>query len=163
MRVQQFFPLFWVVLFAAVLPVLSWLTATSLAKQKGLEFEVSLLELEQEQQIELLSQSQLDADFQSLVAAFIASSKKHGISKSGITDYTVRVREEVDPEQLSKMLVILQNSSDRFFQPQTFYMGREGVTLGSNPSAWLERINEIRNENFVLAYQGRTLVLNDEF
>lgn len=162
MRARQIAPLLWVTAFAVTLPVLAWYGAEATALQEQKERQVANLERQKAQHQQVLQQLERDAQFVDLVENFVAEARRIGLTDRGVTQYPVRFRETVQPGDVPVELERLRAEPGRFFEPQTFFLGRAGMDMNSNLARRLESLPRHRQDDFVMAYQGRALVINDE-
>jgi hypothetical protein len=162
MRARHIFPLLWVMVFAITLPILAWYGAEATALQEQKERQVANLERQKVQQAQVLRQVEQDAQFVSLVQVFVNEAQRFGLTDRGVTQYPVRFRETVEPADIQAEFARLRGEPGRFFLPQTFYLGREGLDLASRQSRRLETLPRVRQDSYVMSYQGRALVINDE-
>jgi hypothetical protein len=162
MRVSHILLLAWLVVFAAALPVLSWYSAETLTAKTQQELRLADLQRQRDQQVRAFQQREQDAQFVALVENFVSAAEQLGVSTRGMTQYPVRFRETIAPTSVAEELIRLRGEPERFYLPQFFFLGREGLSVSSSFNRQLESLPDYRAQRYVLSFQGRAMVFNDE-
>lgn len=162
MRGRHWFALVLILALALALPVTAWFTGEARALQALKQTQLAELQREHERQQRAQDQFTQRERLVAQVNDFVAEVEGYGLSSRGIGSYPVRFRERVAPEAVTAELMQLQGEPDRFYQPHSFFFGREGLDLSNRHARRLDTLSRVRNDRYVLTYQGRALVVNDD-
>jgi hypothetical protein len=162
---------YWLVLLAIVglaliLPVTAWFSAEATAVKSLKQQQLAGLERERFRQQQAQVQFEQQAQFAAVVQHFVDGAAQYGLSSRSPSAYPVRFRERVSPAEMALELAQLHGESgqapERFYVPQSFFFGREGLDLSNRNARRLEMLPRVRQDHYILAHQGRALVVNDD-
>lgn len=162
MSARHWFALVVLVALAALLPVTAWFTAEARAVQGLKQEQFSTLQREAQRQRQAQVQLQQRQQFAEAVNRFVEEVAEYGLGPRGLSAYPVRFRERVGPESLVTELAQLRAEPERFYIPHSFFFGREGLDLSNRHARRLESLSRVRQDHYVLSYQGRALVVNHD-
>lgn len=162
MRGRHWIALVLILALALALPITAWFTAEARALQTLKQLQLAELQGEFERQRRAQDQFDQRERLVAQINDFVAEAEAYGLSSRGISTYPVRFRERVAPEAVPAELMQLRGEPGRFYQPQSFFFGREGLDLSNRHARRLDTLSRVRNDRYVLTYQGRALVVNDD-
>ncbi len=162
MTLKHWFALVAVVVLAALLPVTAWFTADARAARslKQEQFAGLQREFSRQQQAQTLFQQR--QQFAQEVNRFVDQVAGYGLGSRGLSAYPVRFRERVGPESVAEELARLRGEPERFYVPHSFFYGREGLDLSSRQGRRLDTLSRVRQDDYLLTFQGHALVVNHD-